>query len=126
METLFNILAIVVPGLYLLSARQRKILFNLIMSWALNIMNWMLLFFLGLWTTLQVLDTDFVNNLLSDDETEQISEDPEQREDAPESTDEDLPEPSENKDEEIDEENEEEEDEESPKDNQNLPTKAYT
>jgi nucleosome binding factor SPN SPT16 subunit len=125
-ETLFNILAIVVPGLYLLSARQRKILFNLIMSWALNIMNWMLLFFLGLWTTLQVLDTDFVNNLLSDDETEQISEDPEQREDAPESTDEDLPEPSENKDEEIDEENEEEEDEESPKDNQNLPTKAYT
>lgn len=125
METLFNILAIVIPGLYLLSARQRKILFNLIMSWALNIMNWMLLFFLGLWTTLQVLDTDFVNNLLSDDETEQTSQDPETSDDAPESTDEELTDPTEKKDEEIDEDDDEE-DEESPQDNQNLPTKAYT
>jgi nucleosome binding factor SPN SPT16 subunit len=124
-ETLFNILAIVIPGLYLLSARQRKILFNLIMSWALNIMNWMLLFFLGLWTTLQVLDTDFVNNLLSDDETEQTSQDPETSDDAPESTDEELTDPTEKKDEEIDEDDDEE-DEESPQDNQNLPTKAYT
>jgi nucleosome binding factor SPN SPT16 subunit len=124
-ETLFNILAIVVPGLYLLSARQRKILFNLIMSWALNIMNWMLLFFLGLWTTLQVLDTDFVNTLLSDDETEQKSKDAEPSDDAPESTDEELTDPTEKKDEEIDEDDDEE-DEESPEDNQNLPTKAYT
>ena len=125
METLFNILAIVIPGLYLLSARQRKILFNLIMSWALNIMNWMLLFFLGLWTTLQVLDTDFVNNLLSDEETEQISQDAEPSDVAPESTDEELTDPTEKKDEEIDEDDDEE-DEESPEDNQNLPTKAYT
>ena len=125
MDTLFNILAIVIPGLYLLSARQRKILFNLIMSWALNIMNWMLMFFLGLWTTLQVLDTDFVNNLLSDDETEQTSQDPETSDDAPESTDEELTDPTEKKDEEIDEDDDEE-DEESPEDNQTLPTKAYT
>jgi nucleosome binding factor SPN SPT16 subunit len=124
-ETLFNILAIVIPGLYLLSARQRKILFNLIMSWVLNIMNWMLLFFLGLWTTLQVLDTDFVNNLLSTDETEQTSQEPEPSDDAPESTDEDRSDPTEKKDAEIDEDDDEE-DEESPEDNQNLPTKAYT
>lgn len=125
MLTLFNILAIVVPGLYLLSARQRKILFNLIMSWVLNIMNWMLMFFLGFWTTLQVLDTDFVDNMLSDDETEQTSQDPEPSDDTPESTDEESSDPTEKKDEEIDEDDDEE-DEESSEETQPLPTKAYT
>jgi cytoskeletal protein RodZ len=120
--TLFNILAIVIPGLYLLSARQRKIQFNLIMVWLMGVINWMLMFFLGLWITLQVLDTDFVNNLLSDDETEQTSQDPEPSDDAPESTDEELTDPTEKKDEKIDEDD----DEESSEDNHPLPTKAYT
>jgi hypothetical protein len=122
-ETIFNILAIVIPGLYLLSARQRKILFNLIMSWALNIMNWMLMFFLGFWTTMLVLDTDVANNLLSDDDTEQISEDPEPTDDTPESTEEDLTEPSEKIDDEINKGNKDDYD-----DQESLPqpTRAFT
>jgi nucleosome binding factor SPN SPT16 subunit len=117
------LLAIVIPGLYLLSARQRKILFNLIMSWALSIMNWMLMFFLGFWTTMMVLDTDVANNLLSDDDTEQISEDPEQTEDTPESTEEDLTEPSEKIDDEINKGNK---DDYNDQESLPQPTRAYT
>ncbi len=91
------------------------------MSWLLYILNWMFMFFLGLWTTLQVLDTNFVNNLLNDHETEQISQDLEPADDAPDSTDEDLSDPSE---EEVEIDNED--DEEPTEDNQTLPTKAYT
>ncbi len=50
---------------------------------------------------MMVLDTDVANNLLSDDDTEQISEDPDPTEDTPESTEEDLTEPSEKIDDEI-------------------------
>jgi nucleosome binding factor SPN SPT16 subunit len=128
MHTFLNILTIVVPVLYLMSTRQRKIIANLVLGWLMSAMNTVLIFFLGVWMTLQVLDTDFISGMLEDEETEDIYEEPDPSDESEDEDAEDNDKPSPEKDEDIPDEEDEsdEEDEYDEEESRPQPTKAYT
>lgn len=128
MYTFLNILTIVVPVLYLLSPRQRKIIANLVLGWFMSAMNAVLIFFLGVWMTLQVLDTDVITGMLEDEETEEIYEEPDPSDEPDNEDAEDGDKPSPEKDEEVPDEDDKsiEEDEYDEQKSLPQPTRAYT
>ena len=128
MHTFLNILTIVVPVLYLMSTRQRKIIANLVLGWLMSAMNTVLIFFLGVWMTLQVLDTDFITGMLEDEETEEIYEEPDPSDEPDNEDAEDGDKPSPEKDEELPDEDDKsiEEDEYDEQKSLPQPTRAYT
>ncbi len=128
MHTFLNILTIVVPVLYLMSTRQRKIIANLVLGWLMSAMNTVLIFFLGVWMTLQVLDTDFITGMLEDEETEEIYEEPDPSDEPDNEDAEDGDKPSPEKDEELPDEDDESNEEDEYDEQKSLPqpTRAYT
>ena len=128
MRTFFNLLAFVIFISYLLSPRQRKIIANLVLGWLMSAMNTVLIFFLGVWMTLQVLDTDFITGMLEDEETEDIYEEPDPSDESEDEDAEDNDKPSPEKDEELPDEDDKsiEEDEYDEQKSLPQPTRAYT